>query len=146
MRGKGTRLMVIADASGLPLALHTDSASPHEVTPVRATLDEIVTVGQPGRIVGDRAHDSDPPDNAPAAQGIGMMAPHRRNRKTQGNAGWSSLAALSSPPENRTASCLAQHVQADNGTPGQVPPARYRPCSFGIFHDFTQKSHQGIMK
>ncbi|WP_298665361.1 transposase [uncultured Haemophilus sp.] len=80
-RGKGTRLMVIADASGLPLALHTDSASPHEVTPVQATLDEIVTVGQPGRIVGDRAHDSDPPDNAPAAQGIGMMAPHRRNRK-----------------------------------------------------------------
>ena len=81
MRGKGTRLMVIADASGLPLALHTDSASPHEVTPVQAALDEIVTVGQPGRIVGDRAHDSDPPDNAPAAQGIGMMAPHRRNRK-----------------------------------------------------------------
>ena len=80
-RGKGTRLMAIADASGLPLALHTDSASPHEVTPVRAALDEIVTVGQPGRIVGDRAHDSDPPDNAPAAQGIGMMAPHRRNRK-----------------------------------------------------------------
>ena len=77
--------MVIADASGLPLALHTDSASPHEVTPVRAALDEIVT-GQPGRIVGDRAHDSVPPDNAPAAQGI------------------------------------------------------------GIFHDFTRKSHQGIMK
>ena len=73
--------MVIADASGLPLALHTDSASPHEVTPVQATLDEIVTVGQPGRIVGDRAHDSVPLDNAPAAQGIGMMAPHRRNRK-----------------------------------------------------------------
>ena len=73
--------MAIADASGLPLALHTDSASPHEVTPVRAALDEIVTVGQPGRSIGDRAHDSDPPDNAPAAQGIGMMAPHRRNRK-----------------------------------------------------------------
>ena len=51
-RGKGTKLMVIADASGLPLALHTDSAGPHEVTLVQATLDEIVTVGQPRRIIG----------------------------------------------------------------------------------------------
>lgn len=73
--------MVIADASGLPLALHTDSAGPHEVTLVQATLDEIVTVGQPRRIIGDRAYDSDPLDNALAAQGIEMIAPHRRNRK-----------------------------------------------------------------
>lgn len=80
-RGKGTKLMVIADASGLPLALHTDSAGPHEVTLVQATLDEIVTVGQPRRIIGDRAYDSDPLDNALAAQGIEMIAPHRRNRK-----------------------------------------------------------------
>ena len=80
-RGKGTKLMVIADASGLLLALHTDSAGPHEVTLVQATLDEIVTVGQPRRIIGDRAYDSDPLDNALAAQGIEMIAPHRRNRK-----------------------------------------------------------------
>lgn len=73
--------MVIADASGLPLALHTDSASPHEVTLVQATLDEIVTVGQPRRIIGDRAYDSDPLDNALAAQGIEMIAPYQRNRK-----------------------------------------------------------------
>lgn len=39
--------MVITDASGLPLAVHTDSTRPHEVTLVQATLDEIVTVGQP---------------------------------------------------------------------------------------------------
>ncbi|WP_418735997.1 transposase [Desulfovibrio sp.] len=73
--------MVIADASGLPLALHTDSAGPHEVTLVQATLDEIVTVGQPRRIIWDRAYDSDPLNNALAAQGIEMIAPHRRNRK-----------------------------------------------------------------
>ena len=72
--------MVIADASGLPLVLHTDSAAPHEVTLVQATLDEIVTVGRPRRIIGDRAYDSDPLDNSLAVQGI-EMAPHRRNRK-----------------------------------------------------------------
>ncbi len=73
--------MVIADASGLPLAVHTASASPHEVTLVQATLDETVTVGRPRRIVGDRAYDSDPLDKALAAQGIELIAPHRRNRK-----------------------------------------------------------------
>ena len=54
--------MVIADATGLPLGVHTSSASPHEVTLVEATLDEIVTVGRPERIIGDRAYDSDPLD------------------------------------------------------------------------------------
>jgi hypothetical protein len=39
-RGKGTKLMAIADATGLPLAVHTDSASPHEVTHVQATIDK----------------------------------------------------------------------------------------------------------
>ena len=62
--------MVIADASGLPVALHTDSANPHEVKLVQATLNEIVTVGRPRRIIGDRAYDSDPLDEALAGQGI----------------------------------------------------------------------------
>lgn len=61
--------------------LVTTLSSPHEVSLVQATLDEIVTVGQPRRIIGDRAYDSDPLDNALAAQGIEMIAPHRRNRK-----------------------------------------------------------------
>ena len=52
--------MVILDASGLPLAVHTDSASPHEVTLVQATLDETFTVGRLQRIIGDRAYDRDP--------------------------------------------------------------------------------------
>ena len=79
-RGKGTKLMVIADASGLPLAVHTASASPHEVTLVEATLAETITVGRPQRIVGDRAYDSDPLDQQLAAQGIELIAPHRKNR------------------------------------------------------------------
>jgi transposase len=79
-RGKGTKLMVIADAAGLPLAMHTTSASPHEVTLVEATLDETLTVGRPRRLIGDRAYDSDPLDLRLAAQGIELIAPHKRNR------------------------------------------------------------------
>lgn len=80
-RGKGTKLMVIADAHGLPLAVHTTSASPHEVTLVEATLDETLTVGRPERLIGDLAYDSDPLDQRLAEQGVEMIAPHKRNRK-----------------------------------------------------------------
>jgi IS5 family transposase len=80
-RGKGTKLMVIADAAGLPLAVHTASASPHEVTLVEATLNETLTLGRPQRLVGDRAYDSDPLDQRLAAQGVELIAPHRRGRR-----------------------------------------------------------------
>lgn len=73
--------MVIADASGLPIAVYTDSANPHEVRLVQATINEIVTLGRPRRIIGDRAYDSDPLDEALASQGIELIAPHRKNRK-----------------------------------------------------------------
>ena len=73
--------MVIADSSGLPIAMHTDSANPHEVKLVQATLNEIVTLGRPRRLIGDRAYDSDPLDKDLAMQGIDLIAPHQRNRK-----------------------------------------------------------------
>lgn len=79
-RGKGTKLMAIADATGLPVAVHTASASPHEVTLVEATVDETVTLGLPERIVGDRAYDCDPLDATLAADGIALIAPHKCNR------------------------------------------------------------------
>jgi transposase len=72
--------MVIADAHGLPFAVYTASASPHEVTLVEATIDETVTVGRPRRLIGDRAYDSDPLDQRLAQRGIELIAPHKRNR------------------------------------------------------------------
>jgi hypothetical protein len=35
--GKGTKIMAIADRQGLPVAVYVESATPHEVTLVRAT-------------------------------------------------------------------------------------------------------------
>jgi transposase len=72
--------MAIADAHGLPLAVYTTSASPHEVTLVQATLDETLTVGRPERVIGDLAYDSDPLDASLAQQQIELIAPHKRNR------------------------------------------------------------------
>ncbi|MGH7725481.1 MAG: IS5 family transposase [Candidatus Eiseniibacteriota bacterium] len=82
-RGKGTKLMAVADGSGLPLAAGVASATPHEVTLVHATLDERFTDALPERLLGDNAYDSDRLDEALEAQGIEMIAPHRRNRRNK---------------------------------------------------------------
>jgi transposase len=73
--------MVLADASGLPLGVHAVSASPHEVTLVEATLTASCAGEEPERLIGDRAYDSDPLDEALEERGTEMIAPHRRNRK-----------------------------------------------------------------
>ena len=85
-RGKGTKLMAMADRFGLPLAACAASASPHEVRLVAATLDSRFVDALPCRLIGDRAYDADPLDAALAQLGIEMIAPHRRGRtrpKTQ---------------------------------------------------------------
>lgn len=58
-RGKGTKLMAVADDAGLAVAVHTASARPHEVTLVEATLDQRVVSQEPERLVGDRVYDND---------------------------------------------------------------------------------------
>ncbi len=73
--------MAVADRAGLPIALHLESASPHEVTLVEATLASRFLPSPPKRLIGDRAYDSDPLDARLLALGIDLIAPHRRNRK-----------------------------------------------------------------
>jgi transposase len=79
--GKGTKLMAMADRSGLPVAVHAASASPHEVTLVKATLKGGFIGEKPARLIWDRAYDSDPLDASLYAEGIEMIAPHRKGRK-----------------------------------------------------------------
>ena len=82
-RGKGTKLMAVADAAGFPLALHATSATPHEVTLVLDTLEQSLLAAQPEHLIGDKAYDSDKLDEQLAAQNIEMIAPHKKNRKAQ---------------------------------------------------------------
>lgn len=72
--------MAVADRFGLPIALCTASATPHEVTLVEQTLDASFLTATPQRLIGDRAYDSDPLDVLLAQRHIDMIAPHRRNR------------------------------------------------------------------
>ena len=80
-RGKGTKLVALADASGLPISVCAASASPHEVTLVGEVLAAGFLEERPERLIGERAYDSDPLDAGLAEEGIEMIAPHRRNRK-----------------------------------------------------------------
>ena len=79
-RGKGSKLMAVADRSGLPVAAFVVSASPHEVTLVDETLASRFTRELPGRLIGDKAYDSDPLDEHLLNRGIEMIAPHKGNR------------------------------------------------------------------
>jgi transposase len=73
--------MAMADRAGLPLAVHVEAASPHEVTLVEPTLAACVVAARPEHLIGDKAYDSDPLDARLAEQGIELIAPHRANRK-----------------------------------------------------------------
>jgi transposase len=82
-RGKGTKIMAVADRSGLPIAISVSSASPHEVTLVEATLETRFTEELPERLIGDKAYDNDPLDEKLAENGVELIAPHRSNRKKE---------------------------------------------------------------
>ena len=81
-RGKGSKIMAIADAHGLPIAVDIESASPHEVTLVESTLDQGLLEHAPERLIGDCAYDSDKLDERlQEERGIELIAPNRPNRK-----------------------------------------------------------------
>jgi Transposase DDE domain len=79
-RGKGSKIMAIADRHGRPVAIHIDSATPHEVTLVEATLAHRLVQKTPERLIGDNAYESDQLDAELAHRGIELIAPHRGNR------------------------------------------------------------------
>jgi hypothetical protein len=79
-KGKGTKIQLVVDAKGIPLAVSLDAADRAESHMVQQTLAWEETDAQPERLIGDKAYDSDALDDALAELGIEMISPHRRNR------------------------------------------------------------------
>src|SRR5437867_6471979 len=79
-RGKGSKLMAVADRHGLPVAVDVASASPAEVRLVGKTLDARFIEEVPERLIGDKAYDSDPLAQELGEAGIELIAPNRVNR------------------------------------------------------------------
>jgi len=84
-RGKGSKIMAVAESRGLPVAIYVESATPHEVRLVHATLAERFVKKAPARLIGHNAYDSDRLDLELGQRGVELIAPHRsaRKRRTQ---------------------------------------------------------------
>src|SRR5271167_3648584 len=84
-RGKGTKIVAIAAANSLPLAVSVQSASPAECQLVEEVLAGSFLDELPARLIGDKAYDSDRLDEQlEEAYGIELIAPNRgRRSKTQ---------------------------------------------------------------
>jgi transposase len=80
-RGKGTKVMAVADRHGLPVAIYVESATPHEVKLATSTLVQMVIPEAPQNLIGDNAYDSDKLDAELRYYGIELVAPHRSNRR-----------------------------------------------------------------
>ncbi|MGA4645064.1 IS5 family transposase [Limisphaera sp. 4302-co] len=81
--GKGVKILIAVDARGLPIAVQSCSARPHESTLAQGWFDLMLTKEVPERVVGDKAWESDALDRAFAARGMELMAPHRSSRRPE---------------------------------------------------------------
>ena len=77
--------MGIVDRSGLPVAIGVESATPHETQLAEKSVEELFINVKIGKLIGDRAYDSDPLDAKFSKNKIELVAPHKSNRvnKTQ---------------------------------------------------------------
>jgi len=82
-RGKGTKIIALADDHSLPRAVSIESASPHESQLVEGVLGHSFLDTLPARLIGDRAYDSDRLDrDLDERYGVVMIAPHRGVRRS----------------------------------------------------------------
>jgi transposase len=89
-RGKGTKIMAVADRHGLPVAICVESATPHEVKLATSTVIQMVIPDAPQNLIGDNAYVR--LDDEIGHYGIEVVA-HRRTRrnKTQDGRGFASI-------------------------------------------------------
>src|ERR1051326_6529412 len=109
-RGKGTKIVAVADGHSLPLAVSVQSASPHESQLVEEVLAQSFLDELPARLIGDKAYDSDRLDqHLLETHGIELIAPHLRTRRQPTQDG--RPLPLPSPLEDRAAVLLAALVR-----------------------------------
>ena len=82
-RGKGTKIMAVADRHGLSVSICVESATPHEVKLATSTVVQMLVPDAPQNLIGDNAYDSDKLDAELGYHGIEVIAPHRSNRRVK---------------------------------------------------------------
>jgi transposase len=79
--GKGHKIMIIVEESGIPISVGVENASTHESQLAVKTVEHCFTKELPEKLIGDKAYDSDKLDSELAEKGVEMIAPNRSNRK-----------------------------------------------------------------
>lgn len=89
-RGKGTKLMVLADGQGTPLGVCVEKTSPSEVKLLERTLDSVKVKRRrgerrrphkPARLIADRGYDSNPARALLVKREIEPIIPRRKNNR-----------------------------------------------------------------
>jgi transposase len=80
-RGKGSKIELLVDGSGLPLSTFVTSASHAEVNTIETLLDVRVLDRKPQRLIYDKAADADWLRTSLGQRGIELICPHRKGRK-----------------------------------------------------------------
>src|SRR5437868_1891806 len=79
--GKGMKLQVVVERSGLPLGLEVAAADVSEKVLLLPALDDVPVEVPPGTpVVADKGHDSDPLRDELEQAGYTPVIPHRKNR------------------------------------------------------------------
>ncbi len=78
---------------------------------VGKVLEERFAEPLPERLIGDKAYDSDPLDQALQQKGIEMIAPHRGNRKKKKTRGRQKAPPLQAQMEGRAVLRLGIQLQ-----------------------------------
>jgi transposase len=80
--GKGTKVELVSEGTGLPIAATIAAANISETKLIEPALDAIVVdFVQPDRMLYDKAADSDALRDRLEERGIDLITPHRKNRK-----------------------------------------------------------------
>lgn len=82
-RGAATKIMAIADRSGLPVSATIATGERHEVLLVQDAIDQRFTEACPEKLIGDKAYDSEKLEEGLAEQDIQLIAPARKVSRRQ---------------------------------------------------------------
>lgn len=80
-KGKGTKIMVMTEANGLPISAFTTSAQVAEVNTIETLVDTQVAGPRITKLVYDKAADADWLRDALAEREVEQVTPHRKGRK-----------------------------------------------------------------
>jgi transposase len=81
--GKGVKIEIITDRTGVPIGVVTAAASQSEgqlIQPALATIPEGVDLVVPTPVIADKAYDDDSLREELRADGFILISPHRQNR------------------------------------------------------------------